>query len=71
MVFGVSQPEIHFPITVKGNEEVKLRKLEAARDRVRMAAKKIVEEKCLLLKLEKKLKKTNERYDNATNLFES
>lgn len=56
MIFGFwfSKPEIHFPVTVKEDEEEKLRKLEAARDRVRMAAKKIEEEKCSLRKLEKK-----------------
>ncbi|XP_019083924.1 PREDICTED: uncharacterized protein LOC104706733 isoform X4 [Camelina sativa] len=67
---GCSKPEIHFPITVTENEEEKLRKLEAARDRVRMAAKKIEEEKCSLRKLEKKMKKTNEAYHNATNSLE-
>lgn len=69
MIFGfsISKPEIHFPVTVKEDEEEKLRKLEAARDRVRMAAKKIEEEKCSLRKLEKKMKKTNEKYHNATN----
>ncbi|CAH8272081.1 unnamed protein product [Arabidopsis lyrata] len=51
---GCSKPEIHFPVTVKEDEEEKLRKLEAARDRVRMAAKKIEEEKCSLRKLENK-----------------
>ncbi|XP_019097222.1 PREDICTED: uncharacterized protein LOC104770816 isoform X1 [Camelina sativa] len=67
---GCSKPEIHFPITVTENEEEKLRKLEAARDRVRMAAKKIEEEKCSLSKLDKKMKKTNEAYHNATNSLE-
>lgn len=66
---GISKLEIHFPITVREEEEEKLRKLEAARNRVKMAAKKIEEEKCLLRKLEKKLKKTNEKYYNATNLL--
>ncbi|XP_023635760.1 uncharacterized protein LOC17884597 [Capsella rubella] len=67
---GCSKPEIHFPITVKENEEEKLRKYEKARDRVRNSAKKIEEEKCALRKLEKKLEKTNGMYHNATNSLE-
>ncbi|KAG7551735.1 hypothetical protein ISN45_Aa06g023820 [Arabidopsis thaliana x Arabidopsis arenosa] len=67
---GCSKPEIHFPVTVKEDEEEKLRKLESARDKVRMAAKKIEEAKCSLRKLEKKMKKTNEKYHNATNSLE-
>ncbi|CAH8342528.1 unnamed protein product [Eruca vesicaria subsp. sativa] len=65
---GSSKPEIHFPITVRENEEEKLSNLEAARDRVRRVEKKIVEERCLLSKLEKKMNKANERYEGATKL---
>jgi len=72
MIYGfwISKPEIHFPITLKDDDEEKLRKMETARDRVRMAAKKIEEDKCSLRKLEKKMKKTNEKYHNVTNSLE-
>jgi len=72
MIYGfwISIPEFHFPITLKEDEEVKLRKMEAARDKVRMAAKKIEEEKCSMRKVDKKMKKTNEKYHNVTNSLE-
>ncbi|CAH2044294.1 unnamed protein product [Thlaspi arvense] len=61
----VLKPEIHFPITVRENEEWKLREWEAAREKVRMVEKKIAEERCLLRKLEEKMNKNKERFDDA------
>ncbi|CAF2016215.1 unnamed protein product [Brassica oleracea var. botrytis] len=60
------KPEIHFPITVRENEEEKWSNLEEARNRVRRVEKKIVKARCLLSKLEKKMNKANERSDSAT-----
>ncbi|KAJ0248647.1 hypothetical protein HA466_0157180 [Hirschfeldia incana] len=65
---GCSKTEIHFPITVRENEEEKWSNLEAARGRVRRVEKEIEEERCSLLKLEKKMTKANERYESATKL---
>ncbi|XP_018515055.2 structural maintenance of chromosomes flexible hinge domain-containing protein GMI1 isoform X2 [Brassica rapa] len=65
---GCSKPEIHFPITVRENEEEKWSNLEEARNRVRRVEKKLVAARCLLSKLEKKMNKANERYDSATKL---
>ncbi|KAL0762198.1 hypothetical protein Bca101_078349 [Brassica carinata] len=62
------KPEIHFPITVRENEEEKWSNLEEARNRVRRVEKKIVKARCLLSKLEKKMNKANERSDSATKL---
>lgn len=53
----VRTPEIHFPIILDENEEAILKKLEAARDRVTIAARKIEEEEYELHRLEKRLKK--------------
>ncbi|CAH2044292.1 unnamed protein product [Thlaspi arvense] len=66
---GCSKPEIHFPITVREDEDEKLREREAARDRVKMVVRKIEEERCSLLKLEKKMNKTKERYDKCNKTF--
>ncbi|WZZ74934.1 hypothetical protein YC2023_086304 [Brassica napus] len=65
---GNNKPEIHFPITVRENEEEKWSNLEEARNRVRRVEKKIVKARCLLSKLEKKMNKANERSDSATKL---
>ncbi|KAL0890595.1 hypothetical protein Bca101_014578 [Brassica carinata] len=64
-----SKTEIHFPITVRENEEEKWSNLEAARNRVRRAEKEIEEERCSLLNLEKKMDKANERIESAAKLF--
>ena len=68
ILFYVSKPEIHFPITVRENEEEKWSNLEEARNRVRRVEKKIVKARCLLSKLEKKMNKANERSGSATKL---
>ncbi|ESQ31967.1 hypothetical protein EUTSA_v10003513mg [Eutrema salsugineum] len=65
---GCSKTEIHFPITVTENEGEKLRQLEAAKDRLRMVEEKILEDRFSLCKLEKKLKETNETFDNTTKI---
>ncbi|KAF8089966.1 hypothetical protein N665_0493s0022 [Sinapis alba] len=65
---GCSKPEIHIPITVRENEEEKWSNLEEARGRVGMVEKEIVEARCLLSKLEKKMNKANERCESATKL---
>ncbi|KAL0845609.1 hypothetical protein Bca101_018855 [Brassica carinata] len=65
---GCSKPVIHFPITVREHEEGKWRNLEEARGRVRRVENEIVEERCSLLKLEKKMNKANEKYESATKL---
>ncbi|RID59409.1 hypothetical protein BRARA_F02641 [Brassica rapa] len=49
---GCSKPEIHFPITVRENEEEKWSNLEEARNRVRRVEKKLVAARCLLRDLD-------------------
>lgn len=57
VLWFVSTPEIHFPITVTERQEKALIKMEVTRDRKRKAEKMIGEENGALKKLEKKLKK--------------
>uniref|UniRef100_A0A1J3I4J6 Protein DEFECTIVE IN MERISTEM SILENCING 3 n=2 Tax=Noccaea caerulescens TaxID=107243 RepID=A0A1J3I4J6_NOCCA len=63
---GCCKPEIHFPITVTEKQEKTLVKLELTRDRKRKAEKMMAEENCSLRKLEKKLKKATQKYQNFT-----
>lgn len=67
----VSIPEVHFPITVPENHEKTLLKLEITRERKRKREEEIREEKGLLKKIGKKLKKATQKYKRCTAMSES
>lgn len=67
----VSVPDVHFPVTVPENHEKTLVKMEITRDKKRKREEELVEERGLLRKIEKKMKKATKKYERFSAMADS
>lgn len=64
-------PEVHFPVTVTENHEKTLVKMEITREKKRKREEEILEERGLLRKIEKKMKKATKKYERFKAMADS
>ncbi|KAL0658761.1 hypothetical protein Bca4012_079346 [Brassica carinata] len=68
---GCCVPDVHFPVTVPENHEKTLVKMEITRDKKRKREEELVEERGLLRKIEKKMKKATKKYERFSAMADS